>query len=217
MNFEESKTKDGYYEISEIPDGDEADTSEALPSHRPEAKNLPKEHKKGDKPEYDEAKTLKNKLKKREADIKNLKKENESLLDKYLRAVAEMENLHKRLDREKQDYYQYALSDFLREILSALDNFERAFKNKDQADGKSFQEGIELIYKQFSDIIQKRGVSPIDATQKKFDPNLHQAVLTEESDQVEEPLVGEELQKGYTLGDRLLRPSLVKVIVPKKS
>jgi molecular chaperone GrpE len=217
MNFEESKTKDGYYEISEIPNGDEAETSDALPAHKPETKDTLKDHKKGDKPEHDEAKTLKNKLKKREADLKNLKKENESLLDKYLRAVAEMENLRKRLDREKQDYYQYALSEFLREILSVLDNFERAFKNKDQTDGKSFQEGIELIHKQFSDIIRKRGVSPIDAAQKKFDPNLHQAVLTEESDQVEEPLVGEELQKGYTLGDRLLRPSLVKVIVPKKS
>lgn len=217
MNFEESKTKDGYYEISEIPNGDEADTIDTLPSRKPEAKDALKDHKKGDKPEHDEAKTLKNKLKKREADIKNLKKENEGLLDKYLRAVAEMENLRKRLDREKQDYYQYALSEFLREILSALDNFERAFKTKDQTDGKSFQEGIDLIYKQFSDIIRKRGVAPIDAVQKKFDPNLHQAVLTEESDQVEEPLVGEELQKGYTLGDRLLRPSLVKVIVPKKS
>jgi molecular chaperone GrpE len=133
-----------------------------------------------------------------------------------MRAGAEMENLRKRLEREKQEFYQFALSEFLREILAVLDNFERALKNKDQTDGKSFQEGIELIAKQFTDLLRKRGVEPIEASQKKFDPNLHQAVLTEESDQVEEQLVGEELQKGFTLGGRLLRPSLVKVIIPKK-
>ncbi len=217
MHSEDQKDKDDIYEISEIPDDDDGALREAMLPKKPGAKEPGKDHKKADKPEHDEVKSFKNKLKKRETEIKSLKKENEALLDKYIRAVAEMENLRKRLDREKQDYYQYALSEFLRDLLSVQDNFERAFKTKDQTDGKSFQEGIELIYKQFADLIRKRGVEPIDAVQKKFDPNLHQAVLTEESDQVEEPVVGEELQKGYLLGERLLRPSLVKVIVPKKS
>jgi molecular chaperone GrpE len=216
MNPEDPKIKDDIYEISEIPDDDDVALRDAMLPKKPESKEPAKDHKKLEKAEHEEAKSLKNKLKKRDLDIKNLKKENEDLLDKYLRAVAEMDNLRKRLDREKQEFYQYALSEFLREILSVLDNFERAFKSKDQPDGKSFQEGIELIYKQFIDLIRKRGVTPIEAVQKKFDPNHHQAVLTEESDQVEEPIVGEELQKGYLLGDRLLRPSLVKVIVPKK-
>lgn len=217
MNFEESKDKDDIYEISELPEGEEIIPKDSLSRHVPPPKDASKEHKKAEKPEHEETKILKNKLKKREAEVKSLKKENEDLLDKYLRAVAEMENLRKRLDREKQDYYQYALSELLRELLLTMDNFERAFKIRDQADGKSFQEGIELIHKQFSDLLRKRSVFPIDTAQKKFDPNLHQAVLTEESDQVEEAMVGEELQKGYMLGDRLLRPSLVKVLIPKKS
>jgi len=230
MSFEDPKSKDDIYEISEIPDEDDALREAMLPkkpeakkpeakepeAKEPEAKEPAKDHKKPEKPEHDEVKSFKNKLKKREAEIKDLKKENEDLLDKYMRAVAEMENLRKRLEREKQDFYQFALNEFLREILNVQDNFERALMNKDQTDGKTFQEGIELIAKQFTDLIRKRGVEPIDAFQKKFDPNLHQAVLTEESDQVEEPLVGEELQKGYTLNGRLLRPSLVKVIIPKK-
>lgn len=216
MNFEDSKVKDDIYEISEIPDEDDNALREAMLPKKPEPKEPAKDHKKVEKPEHDEAKSFKNRLKKRDAEIKNLKKENEVLLDKYMRAVAEMENLRKRLEREKQEFYQFALSEFLREILAVLDNFERALKNKDQTDGKSFQEGIELIAKQFTDLIRKRGVEAIEAVQKKFDPNFHQAVLTEESDQVEEPLVGEELQKGYTLSGRLLRPSLVKVIIPKK-
>jgi molecular chaperone GrpE len=216
MNFEDSKVKDDIYEISEIPDEDDTALREAMLPKKPESKEPAKDHKKVEKPEHDEAKSFKNRLKKRDGEIKNLKKENEALLDKYMRAVAEMENLRKRLEREKQEFYQFALSEFLREILTVLDNFERALKNKDQTDGRSFQEGIELISKQFTDLIRKRGVEAIEAVQKKFDPNFHQAVLTEESDQVEEPLVGEEMQKGYTLSGRLLRPSLVKVIVPKK-
>jgi len=226
MSFEDPKGKDDIYEISEIPDEDDVALREAMlpkkpeakkpEAKEPEAKEPAKEHKKEEKPEHEEAKSFKNKLKKREAEIKVLKKENEDLLDKYMRAAAEMDNLRKRLDREKQEFFQFALSEFLREILSVQDNFERALKNKDQTDGKTFQEGVALIAKQFSDFIRKRGVEPIDAIQKKFDPNLHQAVLTEESDQVDEPLVGEELQKGYTLNGRLLRPSLVKVIIPKK-
>jgi len=216
MNFEEPKDKDDIYEISELAEGDEIIPKDSLAHKAPPPKEA-KEHKKPDKPEHEEVKVLKNKLKKREAEIKSLKKEAEDLLDKYLRAVAEMENLRKRLDREKQDYYQYALSDVLQEILLVMDNFERAFKIQAQTGDKSFQEGLELIHKQFGDLLRKRGVLPIEAVQKKFDPNLHQAMLTEESDQVEEPLVGEELQRGYTLGDRLLRPSLVKVLIPKKS
>jgi molecular chaperone GrpE len=216
MNFEDSKVKDDIYEISEIPEDDDAALKEAMLPKKPESKEPSKDHKKAEKPDHDEAKSLKSRLKKRDGEIKNLKKENEALLDKYMRAAAEMENLRKRLEREKQEFYQFALSEFLREILTVLDNFERALNNKGQTDGKSFQDGIELIAKQFTVLLRKHGVEPIESVQKKFDPNLHQAVLTEESDQVEEQLVGEELQKGYTLNGRLLRPSLVKVIIPRK-
>lgn len=156
------------------------------------------------------------KLKKKDAEIKVLRKENEELRDKYLRKLAEMENLRKRLERERQEFQKYTLSDFLRELLIVLDNFERALQNRDQADGKSFREGVEMIYRQYLDLLKKKGVRPIEAEDSRFDPNIHQAVLTEESDAVTEPQVAEVLQRGFWLEDRLLRPAMVKVLVPAR-
>jgi molecular chaperone GrpE len=164
----------------------------------------------------EEEKGLKVRLKKKEAEIKALEKDLHELKDKYLRALAEMQNLRKRFDRERAEYVDYALSEFLREVLVVLDNFERALKAADQADGRSFREGVELIYRQYQDMLRKNGVRPIEPTAKKFDPAIHQAVLTEESDEVEEPEVAEEMQRGYWLRDRLLRPAMVKVRVPRK-
>ncbi|MBL7082846.1 MAG: nucleotide exchange factor GrpE [Candidatus Aminicenantes bacterium] len=161
-------------------------------------------------------KSLKDKLKKRESEVRFLKKENARLREENLRKVADMENLRKRLAREKTEFYQYALSEFLKELFTVLDNFERALEATDQASSKSFREGIEMIYKQYQDLLKKQGVEPVETEDKKFDPRLHQAFITEESEDVEEPEVTEELQKGYTLHDRLLRPALVKVVVPKK-
>lgn len=174
------------------------------------------EKKKENERKQDENTILKKKLKKKDMENKHIKQENKKLKDEYLRKMAEMENLRKRLDREKTEFYQYALSETLKEFLNVLDNFERALESQNQGDGKSFREGIEMIYKQFQDLLFKQGINQIEIKDKKFDPNLHQAFMTEESEDVEEPEVGEELQRGYTLHDRLLRPALVKVVVPKK-
>lgn len=168
------------------------------------------------KEDHDETRMLKKKLKKKETEIKKLAKEIGELKQEYLRQLAERENLRKRLEREKSEYYDYALSELLKELLVVLDNFERALESEDQGDGKSFREGIEMIYKHYRDLLMKQGVTPIEIREKKFDPRLQQAFMTEESDEVKEPEVGQELQRGYKLHDRLLRPSLVKVIVPKK-
>lgn len=168
------------------------------------------------KARQDKIKALKDKLKNRESEIKLLKKENEELKEEYVRKIAEMENLRKRLDREKSEFYQYALSEFLKDLFVVLDNFERALESQNEENGKNFREGIEMIYKQFLDLLMKQGVTAIEIKEKKFDPHLQQAFITEESEDVEEPVVIEELQKGYTLHNRLLRPALVKVIVPKK-
>lgn len=159
---------------------------------------------------------LKEKLKKREAETKSLKQEISRLNDKYLRALAEMENLRKRVEREKTEFYQYALSEFLKELFVVLDNFEMALGSQDKGNGKSFRQGIELIYKQYLDLLIRQGVTPIEVKGEKFDPNLHQAFTTEESEDITEPVVVEELRKGYTLYSRVLRPSLVKVCIPKK-
>jgi len=162
-------------------------------------------------------KALKNKIKKKDAEIKHLKKEISTLNVEYLRQLADKENLRKRLEREKSEYYQRALSDILIEFLNILDNFERALKDDTLDTTESFREGIEMIYKMFVSVLNKQGVQPIDIKNTKFDPRFHQAFSTVESSEVDEPMVGEEFQKGYTLHDRLLRPSLVKVVVPKKA
>ncbi len=165
----------------------------------------------------DKTDPLKEKLKKKDAQIRIFKKEIQELKEQNLRKIADMENLKKRLAREKTEFYQYALSDFLRELFTVLDNFERALMSEDHGNGKSFREGVEMICKQFQDLLIKYGAKPIDVKGKKFDPHLHQAFITEESAEVQEPEVVEEMQKGYTLHDRLLRPAIVKVAVPKKS
>jgi len=162
-------------------------------------------------------KVLKNKIKKKDTEIKHLKKEISTLKVEYLRQLADKENLRKRLEREKSEYYQSALSDILTEFLNILDNFERALQNDTPDTEESFREGVEMIYKMFMSVLNKQGVQPIDIKNTKFDPRFHQAFSTVESSDVNEPMVGEEYQKGYTLHDRLLRPSLVKVVVPKKA
>ena len=161
-------------------------------------------------------KVLKNKIKKKDAEIKHLEAEIGELKTEYLRQLADKENLRKRLEREKSEYYQSALSDILTELLTVLDNFERALQSETQDTEASFREGLDMIYKMFMSVLIKNGVQPIEIKNAKFDPRFHQAFATEESQEVNEPMIGEEYQKGYTLHDRLLRPSLVKVVVPKK-
>ena len=155
------------------------------------------------------------KLKKKEAEIKGLREECENLKQEYLRQAADKENLRKRLEKEKQDFYQFALNDLMLEILGVLDNFERALEAKGKTKSESLQEGVEMIYKQLLDILKKNGVEPIPG-EDVFDPHLHQAFMSEESEEISEPTVAEVFQQGYTLHGRLLRPSLVKVLTPKK-
>jgi len=155
---------------------------------------------------------------KKEAEIRQLRRERDELKDQYLRAMAEMDNLRKRLDRDRAEYTQYALTDLLLELLGILDNLERALGAAEATgDGKSLREGVELIYRMYQSALFKRGVRVIETQDKKFDPNVHHAMITEESEAVGEPEIAEVLQKGYRLHSRLLRPALVKVVVPKKS
>jgi molecular chaperone GrpE len=149
-------------------------------------------------------------------ELEEARKEAKKFKEEYLRTAAENENLRKRTDREKSEFYQYALSEIIKDFLAVLDNFERALESGDEKNGKSFREGIELIYRQFMDVLRKQGVTPIEIEKNQFDPRLHQAFASEESADVTEPEVSEILQKGYMIHKRLLRPSLVKVKIPKK-
>ncbi len=183
----------------------------------PEAPPAPAKKEPEEKAAAENSRHLREKLKKKEAELKHLRKELDELREAHLRRLADMENLRKRFERERADFQQYALNGLMLELLAVGDNFERALQSAPAGtDGKTFREGVELIFRMFQSLLAKHGVRPIVREGRAFDPNFHHATVVEESDKVEEPTVEEELQKGYMLHDRLLRPTMVKVLVPKK-
>jgi molecular chaperone GrpE len=143
-----------------------------------------------------------------------LQREKDALQDRLLRTAAEFDNYRKRMDRERRESAEYAATDMLKDLLPIVDNFERALQAPAAPDTDAFRKGIELIHKQMLDVLRRRGVKPIDARGADFDPNFHQAVIHESSDRHREGEVMEELQRGYLIGERLLRPAMVKVAKP---
>jgi molecular chaperone GrpE len=131
--------------------------------------------------------------------------------DRYMRTLADFENYRKRADREKSDFYKYALQGVLKDLLPVLDNFDRSLEHAEEGD--DFHKGVLLIYKQLLDVLSKNGVKPIDESGVKFDPNIHEGVIREDDPSVPSQTVTAVLQKGYFLHDRLLRPAMVKVAV----
>ena len=129
--------------------------------------------------------------------------------DKYLRLAAEYDNYRKRTAREKEHLYNDAKIDTIKPFLAVLDNLERGVSQFEEGDGH--RQGMELICKQFSEVLTKLGVTEIPALGEKFDPEKHNAVMHTEDDTAEENTVVEVFQKGYTLGDKVLRFAMVKV------
>jgi len=129
---------------------------------------------------------------------------------KYVRLMADFQNQKKRFEKEKADIYQYANEDIVKSLLEVIDNFERAL-DASQDDGSKFREGMEMIFKQLMGALEKAGVSEIKALGEEFDPNFHNAVMMEETDEFESNKVSGVMQKGYTLNSKVIRPSMVKV------
>jgi molecular chaperone GrpE len=144
-------------------------------------------------------------------DLESLRREKDALQERLLRTAAEFDNYRKRVDRERRELAEYASADILSELLPIIDNLERALQAPATGNDEAFRKGVELIHKQMVDLLRKRGVRPIEAQGADFDPNFHQAVIHEASDAHREGEVMQELQRGYLLGDRLLRPAMVKV------
>jgi molecular chaperone GrpE len=133
---------------------------------------------------------------------------------KFLRAQADLDNVKRRTRKEKEDQAKYASLPLLEQILPALDNFERAIEaSKGTQDIDSIIKGVEMVFRQMEQVFQKEGVEVIPSVGQPFDPNVHQAVMQVESDEFESGTVVEELQKGYILKDKVIRPSMVKVSV----
>jgi molecular chaperone GrpE len=134
--------------------------------------------------------------------------------DKYLRAVADLDNYKKRAIREKADIIKYGKEDVIKDILPFVDSLDRASEHADSSDVQAFKEGIKLIQEQLLSCLKKHGVEKIDSVGLDFDPNFHEAMMQVESEEHAENKVVNEVQKGYLLNGRLLRPS--KVCICKK-
>ncbi|MHA1144863.1 MAG: nucleotide exchange factor GrpE [Candidatus Helarchaeota archaeon] len=150
-------------------------------------------------------------------ELEQAKKDKKEAEDKLLYVRADYENFKKILEREKQDFYNYAKKDLLLKVLDFVDDFERALSTISNAQDKSSaQEAYDLLFKQLQKLLETENVKSIDALGKPFDVNLHEVMLSEETDEAEEGTVLEVFKKGYYLKDKVLRPSLIKIAKAKK-
>jgi molecular chaperone GrpE len=155
------------------------------------------------------------------AELKRLQNVLAEAQDNILRRQADFENYRKRVERERTETYNRAVGELARKLLPVMDNLsraldaERTIETSESAEFRHFLHGVELIGKQLSDVLESLGVEPIAAVGERFDPHIHEAVVTEASDQHEPDTIIEELARGYRIGDRLLRPAMVKVAAHK--
>jgi molecular chaperone GrpE len=148
------------------------------------------------------------------AAYRQLLNEKKELFDRLVRKQAELENVRKRVEREKEDFLQHATMGLIRALLPTLDALERGLKHREDSVPEKFYTGMELIHRELLDVLKRAGLAPVESEGTTFDPHVHQAVETVETDQVQDQAVVEELQRGYKLKHRLLRPAIVKVAVP---
>ena len=145
------------------------------------------------------------------AERDQLAAEKADLKDRLLRTLADFDNFRRRAERDRSEYVQYAATEMVRDLIPILDDFRRATK-VETAD-KEYAKGIELIDQRLFEALKKAGLEPIEAAGKLFDPNLHQAVVRVQSEEVPDQTVLEEFQSGYNFKGKLLRPAMVKVAV----
>ena len=156
------------------------------------------------------------------AELKRLQSELAESKDAAARRQADFENYRKRVERDRTETHNRIVGDVSRNLLPVLDNLtraldaERSLENRESNEFRHFLHGIELISKQLNEVLESFGVTAIDAVGQRFDPHLHEAVVTEPSAEYEPDTVIEEIARGYKLGDRLLRPSMVKVAARKE-
>ena len=144
------------------------------------------------------------------SELADLQRERDDYKDRWLRKGAEFDNYRKRVERERREQADQAVVDLLQELLLVVDDFDRALTVGGD-EGGAYRKGVELIHGKLHDLLRKQGVTAMDVLGADFDPNVHMAVMHEQSPERREGEVIGELQKGYMLGDRLLRPAMVKV------
>jgi molecular chaperone GrpE len=144
-------------------------------------------------------------------EMAQLRRERDDYYDRLLRKTAEFDNYRKRVDRERSTMAQQVAGDVIEGLLPIIDDFERALQAEAGPGAETYRKGVELIYKQLQDMLARRGVKPVETSGQPFDPRFHQAITYETSPGRAEGDVIEEVRRGYMLGDRLLRPAMVKV------
>jgi len=156
-------------------------------------------------------------LKEMETRLESVEQEAKEAHDRFLRVSAEFENYKKRSAREMDEFRKFANESLLREMLTVVDNLERALNssNNDNQANSHIAEGVDMTLKEILKVFEKFNVKPIVALGKPFDPNFHQAAMREETNERPENTVLNELEKGYMIHDRLLRPAMVVVSMPK--
>jgi molecular chaperone GrpE len=145
------------------------------------------------------------------SELADLRRERDDYKDRWLRKGAEFDNYRKRIERERREQADQSVVDLLEELLLVVDDFDRALTVDPGEGGSAYRKGVELIHGKLHDLLRRQGLKPIDTLGADFDPNVHQAVVHEESPEHREGEVIGELRRGYTLNDRLLRPAMVKV------
>lgn len=144
--------------------------------------------------------------------IAELTKQAEESQQRYLRAQADFDNFRRRTQKEKEDLARYASEQLIKQLLPVVDNFGRALEaSKNGGDAESFAKGVDMIFRQLEQTLESEGLKAMETVGQPFNPDLHQAIMQVESDEHEEGIVVEEVQKGYVLKDRVLRPAMVKV------
>jgi molecular chaperone GrpE len=187
----------------------------APPSPSPQADGSPGESApRGGGPEVAELVATRAELKRLEGEVKELK-------DSVARRQADFENYRKRMDRERSETYNRVVADIAAKLLPVLDNLKRALETEASLEAsesdefRHFLSGVDLIYKQLAGVLDALGVKPVLAEGEQFDPHLHEAVVTEPTDDYEPDTVIQEIVRGFRMGDKLIRPALVKVAVKK--
>ena len=155
------------------------------------------------------------------SELKRVEGENAELKDRLARRQADFENYRKRVERERSETYNRVVADVATKLLPVSDNLKRALEAESSVEGaesdefRHFLSGVDLIWKQLNGVLEALGVKPIPAVGEKFDPHVHEAVVTEATDEYEPDTVIQEIVAGYRLGDKLIRPALVKVATRK--
>ena len=154
---------------------------------------------------------LREKLKELEEKYEALEAEKKQLTDRMLRIQADYENYKRRTEKERIAERKYKAQDLATELLPVIDNFERALQTEVTEENKSFRDGMVMIYEQLQNALKSQGIETIETVNKPFDPNIHHAVMQVEDENFESNVIVEELQKGYILKDKVIRPAMVKV------